>query len=128
VLVAEDNLVNQKLAIRLLEKCGHSASIAINGLEALDMLNGHEFDAVLMDIQMEGMDGFEATANIRQRELQSGGHIPIFAMTAHAMKGDADRCLAAGMDGYVSKPIDFGQLRALLDGLRPAYEPEVSER
>ncbi len=115
VLVAEDNAVNQRLALRLLERSGHSVLLAQNGLEALDLLGRHTVDVVLMDIQMPGMDGFETTAGIRDREKQNGGHIPVFAMTAHAMKGDSEICLAAGMDGYISKPIDAQKLRDLLE-------------
>jgi signal transduction histidine kinase/CheY-like chemotaxis protein len=122
VLVAEDNPINQKLAVRLLERWGHSALLAENGLDALDMLGRHTVDVVLMDIQMPGMDGFETTAEIREREKQTGGHVPIFAMTAHAMKGDSELCLLAGMDGYISKPIHAQQLRALLDGVSIANE------
>jgi two-component system, sensor histidine kinase and response regulator len=108
ILLSEDNPVNQKLAIRLLEKAGHRVTLASTGREALaawenDGMPG--FDVVLMDIQMPEMDGMEATAAIRQREKISGMHIPILAMTAHAMRGDKERCLASGMDGYISKPI-----------------------
>jgi two-component system sensor histidine kinase/response regulator len=123
VLLAEDNAVNQKLALRLLERWGHSVLLAGNGLEVLDLLSKHAVDVVLMDIQMPEMDGFEATAGIRKREEQDGGHIPIFAMTAHAMKGDSELCLAAGMDGYISKPIDARKLSALLEGVSAGSEP-----
>ena len=105
VLVAEDNIVNQKLALRLLEKHGFVATIADNGRQALAALENHAFDLVLMDVQMPDMNGFEATAAIREQEQRTGGHLPIIAMTAHAIKGDEERCLAAGMDGYLSKPI-----------------------
>ncbi len=108
ILLAEDNPVNQGLAVRLLEKRGHAVIVANNGKEALEALEKTDFkgfDVVLMDVQMPEMDGFEATAVIRDREKRSGGHQPIVAMTAHAMKGDKQRCLEAGMDGYVSKPI-----------------------
>ena len=105
LLLAEDNAVNQRLAVRLLEKRGHSLTVAVNGREAVDALARDHFDVVLMDVQMPEMDGFEATAAIRERERREGGHVPIVAMTAHAMKGDRERCLAAGMDGYVSKPL-----------------------
>jgi PAS domain S-box-containing protein len=105
VLLAEDSLVNQKLAVRLLEKWGHQVAVANTGREALDALEKHRFDLVLMDVQMPEMDGFEATAALRERERGTGNHVPVIAMTAHAMKGDRERCLEAGMDAYVSKPI-----------------------
>ena len=105
VLLAEDNAVNQKLAARLLEKHGHQVTVTANGREALAALDQENFDVVLMDVQMPEMDGFEATAAIRVREESTGRHLPIIAMTAHAMQGDQERCLAAGMDGYIAKPI-----------------------
>ena len=108
ILLSEDNPVNQKLAIRLLEKAGHRVTLASTGREALTAWENAGipgFDVVLMDIQMPEMDGMEATAAIREREKSSGKHIPILAMTAHAMRGDKERYLASGMDGYVSKPI-----------------------
>jgi len=117
VLLAEDNLVNQKLTVYLLRKRGHSVVIANDGMEALQLLEQSAFDAVLMDVQMPRMDGFEATAGIRQKEQATGQRLPIFAMTAHAMKGDRERCLSAGMDGYLSKPIVAGDLYALLDSV-----------
>jgi CheY-like chemotaxis protein len=112
VLLAEDNLVNQRVAVRILEKAGYSIVVANNGREALTALAQQAFDLVLMDVQMPEMDGFEATAAIRLKEKTTGGHVPIVAMTAHAMKGDEERCLAVGMDGYISKPI---RARDLLD-------------
>jgi CheY-like chemotaxis protein len=105
VLVAEDNAVNQRLAMRLLEKRGHYVVVRGNGRDAVAVMKDESFDLVLMDIQMPEMDGFEATAAIRAQERQSGVHVPIIAMTAHAMKGDEERCLVAGMDGYLAKPI-----------------------
>jgi PAS domain S-box-containing protein len=110
VLVAEDNAVNRTLVVRLLQKRGHRATVASNGREALGALEREAFDVALMDVQMPELDGFETTAEIRARERTSGRHMPIVAMTAHAMKGDRERCLAAGMDGYVSKPIDGRKL------------------
>jgi CheY-like chemotaxis protein/HPt (histidine-containing phosphotransfer) domain-containing protein len=117
VLLAEDNVVNQRLATRLLESQGHSVTVAANGSETLAALDRQSFDVVLMDVQMPIMDGFEATAAIRQKEQTQGTHLPIIAMTAHAMKGDRERCLAAGMDGYVSKPIVPKDLFQALDNL-----------
>jgi len=105
ILLAEDNLVNQKLAIKLLEKQGHSVSIADNGRIAVEAWKKGGFDLILMDMMMPEMDGLEATQSIRELEISKGGRIPIIAMTANAMTGDRERCLEAGMDGYVSKPV-----------------------
>jgi PAS domain S-box-containing protein len=105
ILLAEDNVVNQTLAVRLLGKLGHRVRVAANGREALAALEQEAFDLVLMDVQMPEMDGFEVTAAIRAKEKRTGRHLPIIAMKAHAMKGDRERCLAAGMDGYIAKPI-----------------------
>jgi two-component system, sensor histidine kinase and response regulator len=119
-LLAEDNLVNQQLAVRLLERQGDRVIVANNGRRALDLLiesGFHGFDAVLMDVQMPEMDGLEATAEIRRMEQQTHTHVPIIAMTAHAMKGDRERCIAAGMDGYVAKPISLITLMAEIDRL-----------
>jgi two-component system, sensor histidine kinase and response regulator len=116
VLLVEDNAVNQTLAVRLLEKRGYSVSVTGNGLEALAALEKEQFDIVLMDIQMPEMDGFEATAAIREKEKSSGKHVPIIAMTANALKGDQERCVAAGLDGYVSKPIRTKELFAAIEG------------
>jgi len=115
VLLAEDNPVNQKLTVRLLESHGHSVVVVENGREALAMLAQQSFDVVLMDVQMPEMDGFAATARIRQQEQGTGQHLPIIALTAHALKGDQERCLAAGMDDYISKPFqpeDFYEVLA----------------
>ena len=116
LLLAEDNAVNQRLAVSILEKWGHAVTVAGNGREAVDAAARQRFDAVLMDVQMPEMDGFEATAALREREKADGGHLPIIAMTAHAMKGDRDRCLAAGMDGYVTKPLRPQELFDVLEG------------
>jgi len=115
VLVAEDNAVNQTLARRLLERRGYAVSVVGDGRAALAALDSEPFDIVLMDVQMPDMDGFEATAVIRGREELSGKHIPIIAMTAHAIKGDRERCLASGMDGYIAKPIRQQELYATLE-------------
>jgi len=115
VLVAEDNAVNQRLALRLLEKRGHRVTLTANGREAVEALARQKFDLVLMDLQMPTMDGFEATVAIRERETRDGAHLPIIALTANAMKGDRERCLAAGMDGYLSKPIVSQELDELLE-------------
>ncbi len=112
ILLAEDSLVNQKLAVGLLSRHGHSVIVANDGQEAVAALAQHEVDLVLMDVQMPVMDGFEATAAIRAREKRSGKHVPILAMTAHALKGDRERCLEAGMDDYIAKPISANQLLA----------------
>jgi two-component system, sensor histidine kinase and response regulator len=123
ILLAEDNVVNQRLVVRLLEKHGHTMSIANTGHEVLTTLDQQPVDLVLMDVQMPEMDGLEATAAIREQERQRGGHLPIIALTAHAMKGDQERCLAAGMDGYVSKPINMQTLSEaislVLDDITP---------
>jgi len=110
ILLAEDNAVNQRLAVRLLERRGYTVVVAGNGGEALAALQRENFDLALMDVQMPEMDGLEATVAIREREKTTGAHLPIIAMTAHAMKGDQERCLAAGMDGYISKPIQAQKL------------------
>jgi len=110
VLVAEDSLVNQKLVKAILDGRGHRVTLASDGEEALTAVQDQNFDVVLMDVQMPVMDGFEAVAKIREMERSNGGHTPIVALTAHAMKGDRERCLEAGMDGYVSKPIHSKQL------------------
>jgi len=104
VLLAEDNLVNQMLALRMLEKQGHTVEVANNGREALDKVSTQSFDLILMDVQMPIMDGYEATEAIRKQEQQSGKRVPIIALTAHAMKGDKEKCLESGMDDYIAKP------------------------
>ena len=117
ILLVEDKPMNQKLARILLEKRGWNVTSAYSGKEALEILFSRRFDAVLMDIQMPEMDGFEATKEIRRREEKTGEHVPIIAMTAHALKGDREKCLLAGMDGYVSKPIDPDELYAAVESL-----------
>jgi PAS domain S-box-containing protein len=117
ILLAEDNPFNQKLALGLLGKAGHTVEVVNNGAEAVAALEREAFDLVLMDVQMPEMDGFQATAAVRKSEVASGRHMPILAMTAYAMKGDRERCLAAGMDGYVSKPI---RARELFDAMTAA--------
>jgi two-component system sensor histidine kinase/response regulator len=114
ILLAEDNLVNQKVATRLLERRGHRVVLATTGEEALAALAQQSFDLVLMDVHMPGTDGIQTTLRIREREKLTGLHQTVIAMTALAMKGDRDRCIASGMDGYLSKPIDLQQLDALL--------------
>ena len=123
ILVAEDNMINQKLARRLLEKRGHRVALAANGREALAAIKAATFDLVLMDVQMPEMDGLQATEELRKREKRTGTHCPVVAMTALAMKGDKERCLAAGMDGYLSKPIRAQELDAVLDAYSPASPP-----
>jgi two-component system sensor histidine kinase/response regulator len=123
VLLAEDNVVNQRLALRLLEKAGHKVVVANNGREALAASERQPFDLILMDVQMPEMNGFEATAAIRANEEVTGTHLPIIALTAHAMTGDQERCLAAGMDAYVSKPINFRELLKAIDVVVLASSP-----
>jgi PAS domain S-box-containing protein len=130
ILLAEDNLVNQKLAIRLLERRGHQVTVANNGKEALAALENELFDVLLMDVQMPEVDGFEATAAIRARERLTGAHLPIVAMTAHAMKGDREKCLRMGMDAYVSKPLQPSELVEAVEGASSplAFSPAPSDR
>jgi two-component system sensor histidine kinase/response regulator len=123
ILLAEDSPVNQKLVLALLHRRGHYVRVARTGREALNLLHQEPFDVILMDVQMPEMDGLEATAAIRQEEAIRGGHIPIIALTAHALKGDRERCLQAGMDAYLAKPIHAQELYALLEELLPAPEP-----
>ena len=135
MLLAEDNPINQRLAVTLLNKRGHRVTVVGNGEEALNKLAEESFDLVLMDIQMPVMGGFEATQRIREREKAQGGHAVIIAMTANAMQGDRERCLEAGMDGYVSKPVKVEQLfseialclpeAVLLKGEQPAETTQL---
>jgi two-component system sensor histidine kinase/response regulator len=122
VLLAEDNIVNQRVAAGLLTKRGHRVTVAVNGRQALAALERETFDVVLMDVQMPEMDGLEATAAIRASERTAGGHVRIVAMTAHAMNGDRERCLRGGMDGYLSKPVKPQMLFAVVEGESPSPE------
>jgi two-component system, sensor histidine kinase and response regulator len=117
VLLAEDNAINRELVVRLLSKRGHTVVVAANGKQAISAFETQGFDVVLMDVQMPEMDGFEATAAIRQKEKAIGPRVPIIALTAHAMKGDRERCLAGGMDGYLSKPVQAEDLINAVEGL-----------
>ena len=114
VLLAEDNTVNQRLAVRMLEKMGHSIVVAENGAIALEEFSSQVFDIVLMDVQMPEMDGLEATEAIREFESHRGGHVPIIALTARAMKGDRQSCIAAGMDDYLPKPFRAEDLSRII--------------
>jgi signal transduction histidine kinase/DNA-binding response OmpR family regulator len=131
ILLAEDNVVNQRVAVGLLERRGHHVSVANNGREAVDAVMRERFDVVLMDVQMPEMGGIEATAEIRKREVTSGDHVRIIAMTAHAMTGDRDRCLEAGMDGYLSKPINQPMLIGVIEqgsnGEQPALRAAIDQ-
>jgi signal transduction histidine kinase/CheY-like chemotaxis protein len=122
ILLVEDDLTSRTLTSMVLTRNGHSVATAVNGVEALGLVERRLFDVILMDVQMPRMDGFEATERIRRRESQTGGRVPIVAMTAHAMAGGRERCLAAGMDDYISKPIDMNQLLAII-GTSPPKEP-----
>lgn len=122
ILLVEDNPVNQKLGAKVLEQMGHSVTVASNGLQALELVAERDFSLILMDIQMPQMDGFTATKIIRENEKKSGGHLPIVAMTAHAMTGDRERCLAEGMDDYVSKPINRKELAEALEKISVEHE------
>jgi PAS domain S-box-containing protein len=122
ILLAEDNVINQRVGMALLEKAGHTVTLARDGKEALAALAGATFDLVLMDVQMPEMSGTEATAVIRERERAQGGHLPIIALTAHALTGDRERCLAAGADGYVAKPIVPAELFKEIDLVLPRRE------
>jgi signal transduction histidine kinase/DNA-binding response OmpR family regulator len=133
ILLAEDNAVNRMVATHMLQKMGHRITIAVNGYEALEKWKSHPFDVILMDIQMPEMDGFTATKKIRESEHGTATHVPIVAMTAHAMKGDRERCLAAGMDGYVPKPVNRAALEQAITAVAPAgsswtsaYLPEIT--
>jgi PAS domain S-box-containing protein len=122
ILLAEDNLINQKLSVAMLEHAGHRVVVANNGRAVLLALEQRSFDVLLMDVQMPEMNGLEATAAIREKEKTTGGHIPILAVTAHAMKGDREQFLAAGMDGYVTKPVDEAELMNAIARCLPTME------
>ena len=126
VLLAEDNVVNQTLASHLLEKRGFNVTVVGDGNQALAAIERQRYDLVLMDIQMPGKDGLEATLTIRSKEAETGTHLPIIALTAHAMKGDRERCIAAGMDAYISKPIRSKELFDTIDGLLSGHTTEKS--
>jgi signal transduction histidine kinase/CheY-like chemotaxis protein len=119
ILLAEDNIINQKVATSMLKKMGHRVSVVMNGREALEILKGHVFDVVLMDCQMPQMDGYQATHIIRERDIKNtdGRRLPVIAMTAHAMSGDREKCLDAGMDEYLTKPVDIHKLESVLQRL-----------
>jgi len=123
ILLTEDNVVNQRVALRILEKAGHIVAVAENGKAALRMLGEQTFDVILMDVQMPEMGGFEATALIREKEDGTGRHIPIIAMTAHAMAGDRERCLDAGMDDYLAKPVAASSLLDMVAQHSPKLSP-----
>ena len=127
LLVVEDNPVNRLVATRMFEKRNHTVAAAANGLEALEMIRKEKFDCLLMDVQMPVMDGFEATAAIRNMERDSGGHLPIIAMTARAMSGDLERCLAAGMDGYLTKPIKAKDVFATIERVLRALKTQMPD-
>jgi two-component system sensor histidine kinase/response regulator len=122
VLLAEDNIVNQRLGTRLLEKMGHRVTLAANGADAVLAHAASPFDLILMDVQMPEMNGFEATGHIREHEQRTGQHVPIIALTAHAIQGDRDRCLAAGMDDYLSKPLNPSLLAEKLESVAKKKE------
>jgi two-component system, sensor histidine kinase and response regulator len=126
ILVAEDNAVNQALVVRVLAKMGHASVVANNGKEALALASGQKFDLVFMDVQMPEMDGLSASAAIREHEKNSGKRLPIFAMTAYAMKGDRERCLQAGMDGYIAKPVRFSDIETTLASVTKAGPPPAA--
>jgi CheY-like chemotaxis protein len=115
ILLVEDNAINQRLAVRFLEKAGHHVTLACSGQAAVQAVQTHDYECILMDVQMPEMDGLEATRLIRQHQQATGRRTPIIAMTAHAMPGDSERCLEAGMDDYIAKPVDFDRLLEMID-------------
>jgi CheY-like chemotaxis protein len=135
ILLAEDNLVNQKIAMTMLGKMGHQMTLARNGVEALEQWRKSEFDLIFMDVQMPEMSGLQATMQIRREEDATGRHVPIIAMTASAMTGDKERCSAAGMDNYISKPVSYRAIEVMItttfspektDSVTPDVQREVS--
>jgi signal transduction histidine kinase/CheY-like chemotaxis protein len=131
ILLVEDNLINQKVGTVVLEKLGHRVEVADNGRKALEILDTQTFDLILMDVQMPEMDGFTATHRIRENEKAGGRYVPVVAMTASAMKGDRDRCLAAGMDDYVSKPLKTAKLAETIDRIlcrTPSHSPPEQDK
>jgi CheY-like chemotaxis protein len=122
ILLVDDDRVNQRLTFRTLEKQRHQVAVASDGLEALSVFETGSFDVILMDVQMPGMDGFEVTSRIRKNEENTGAHQQIIAMTAHALAGDRERCLAAGMDDYIAKPMRHVELTEALDKVRSELE------
>jgi CheY-like chemotaxis protein len=124
VLIAEDNVINQKIAIRMLEKMGHKVLAANNGQQAVEMYAKHNPHVVLMDIQMPVMDGYEATRLIREMEKKLAKHTPVLALTAHAMPGDREHCISKGMDDFITKPITFERLQETLNRNRPETDAE----
>jgi CheY-like chemotaxis protein len=125
VLVAEDGVVNQKVALNLLQRRGHEVVLVENGKQAVAAVAEGDFDVVLMDVEMPEMDGIEATYAIREREQHTGQRIPIIAVTAHAMKGDRERFLEAGMDGYIAKPLEVNQLYEAVEGIPTAKKDDA---
>jgi CheY-like chemotaxis protein len=123
ILLVEDNEINQRVACGILRRAGHSVVVADNGRRALEQLDSHRFDLLLMDLQMPDLGGLETTAIIRERDRAAGVHTVIIAMTAHAMSGDRERCLQAGMDDYIAKPVDGPILRDLVERYGPAHIP-----
>ena len=126
ILLAEDNRVNRVVAVKMLQDQGHSVTAVENGAEALRQIGEHRYDAVFMDVQMPVMDGLIATAKIREAEVDSGEHLPIIALTANAMDGDRERCLNAGMDGYISKPVHSEELCRALEELCAVADPSIA--
>ncbi|NWG86670.1 MAG: response regulator [Hydrogenophilaceae bacterium] len=124
VLLAEDNPVNQKVALRMLEKAGHVASVAEDGQQAVTAWRNGGFDLILMDVMMPNLNGLEATVQIRREETGTGKRIPIIALTANAMQGDREKCLAAGMDSYLAKPIRFDTLQQEIESVLSATSTE----
>ena len=121
VLIAEDSLVNQVVAVRALERCGVRTDVVSDGLLALEALEAHHYDAVLMDCQMPNLDGYQATMELRRREQDGRRHTPVIAMTAHAMMGDREKCLEAGMDDYIAKPMRAAGLAEVLQRWIPGF-------